>query len=108
MQESDKKNNTVKDKVIIVTGASKGVGFGIVKSLLSLGAKVGMLSRNKNKLNEAVDALISSGFEAKNIFAIDTDISNKDSVYEGFSSVVKHFGRLDGLVNNAGVARPSA
>lgn len=98
----------MKDKVIIVTGASKGVGFAIAESLLKGGAKVALFARNKTSLDEAVSGLVLSGINSDNILAVVADVSNKESVSNGFSVVTKHFGRLDGLVNNAGVARPSS
>lgn len=90
------------DKVIIVTGGSKGLGFATCKSLVSMGAKVGVLARSEKDIKKAVQELGGS-----NAFGVAIDVADKESVTTAFAAVKNHFGRLDGLVNNAGLARPN-
>ena len=90
-------------KTYIVTGASKGFGLAITKKLLAAGANVGMLARNNEQLQATVAELASDkavGFSC--------DIASKTDVVSAFDAVKKHFGALNGLVNNAGLARPGS
>lgn len=91
----------LKDKVILVTGGSKGLGFATAKALVEQGAKVAILARNQQAIDKAVNAL------GENVLGLSVDIANKASVFAAFEQVKQHFGRLDGVVNNAGLARPS-
>lgn len=86
-------------KVAMVTGGTKGIGFGIVKELYEDGFSVACLGRTRN---EEVDNLIKSS-QGKVQF-IPTDISDIDKIRSSVEEVVSTFGRIDILVNNAGVA----
>lgn len=90
-------------KTYIVTGASKGFGLAITKALLAVGANVGMLARNEAGLKQVV-----TGLNTDKAFGVSCDVANKDQVSAAFAEVVQHFGCLNGVVNNAGMARPSA
>lgn len=94
-------NNQLKDRVYIVTGGSKGFGLAIAKILVAEGANVGLVSRGQEALNDAV-AIIGSD----NAFGVAADVGSPESVTAAFSQIKAHFGRLDGVVNNAGMARP--
>ncbi|WP_167883246.1 SDR family NAD(P)-dependent oxidoreductase [Leptospira adleri] len=87
---------SLKDKVIIVTGSSKGIGLEIGKKLLSNQAKVVFCSR---KIEEEKTSL---GIESKNAFFVNIDIRNKQSIHSAIEKVVNHFGSIDILINNAG------
>lgn len=87
------------DRVAIVTGGAKGIGFGIVNQLLEDGFKVACLGRSKN---EEVDKLIEK--TQGKIRFISTDISDIAIIKRSVEEVVSTFGRIDLLVNNAGVA----
>lgn len=89
------------DKVIIVTGGSKGLGLATAKELIKQGAKVGILARDQQAIDKAVGKL------GANAFGISVDVGNKESVFSAFAAVKNHFGKLDGVVNNAGLARPN-
>ena len=86
----------------IVTGASKGFGRAISEALLAAGAKVGMIARNEATLQEAVREL--GGERALGLAA---DVADGARIAAAFAQVKERFGRLDGLVNNAGLAHPS-
>jgi len=87
------------NKVAMVTGGTKGIGFGIVKELYEEGYSVACLGRTKN---ESVKELIDSSNEK--IKFIKTDINDVDTIRKSVKEVVEVFGRIDILVNNAGVA----
>jgi len=91
----------VKDRVIAITGASQGLGLAAAKTLVARGAKVALIARNKEALDKACAVL---GPHAK---AFPTDITDHDAVHKTFAEIQQTFGQLDGLVNNAGLARPN-
>ncbi|NCF18938.1 MAG: SDR family NAD(P)-dependent oxidoreductase [Haliea sp.] len=93
----------LKDKVYIVTGGSKGFGLAIAKSLVARGARVGLLSRNQSGLDQAVSEIGSD-----HAYGVASDVAHREDISAAFESIKQHFGRLDGLVNNAGMARPNA
>ena len=83
------------EKVAIVTGGSRGIGFAVAKLFAEMGAKVVITSRNSEKLNEAASKL--------DCLAIKADVKNSDDVKNVIKQTVKEFGRIDILVNNAGI-----
>ncbi len=92
----------IKDKVIIVTGGSKGLGFATAKALVAQGAKVAILARDTAAIEKAVAKL------GGDTLGVSVDIANKQAVVDAFNQVKQHFGKLDGVVNNAGLARPNS
>ena len=87
-------------KVAIVTGAGQGIGFAIAKRLVQDGFKVGVLDYNAETAEKAVAEL-----SADKAFAVVADVSKRAEVAAAFQKVVDHFGDLNVVVNNAGVAR---
>jgi len=92
--------NTLTNKVAYITGGSKGIGYGIAKSLLSIGMKVAISSRNLSEGKKAAEALSR---DASKIIALESDVSSFDSETIAIKAVMDHFGQLDVLVANAGV-----
>lgn len=90
----------LKDKVVIVTGGSKGIGLGIVDSLIKEQAIPFMVSRNEDSMLEVVNTYKKEGVELKYAIAELTDNKQCKAAVE---ETVKIYGRIDGLVNNAGV-----
>ena len=95
-------------KVAIITGASHGNGFGMAKVLGNYGATIAIfneISERKPKsavrLKEAVDSLESSGITAK---GYNVNVADKKQVEDGVTQVIKDFGKIDILINNAGIA----
>ena len=86
----------LKDKVIVVTGSSKGIGLEIGKRLLQKQAKVAFCSR---KIEDEKNSL---GIESENAFFINIDIRDNQSIHSAIEKIVAHFGSIDILVNNAG------
>lgn len=91
------------DRVYIVTGGSRGFGLAIAEALVQHGARVGLLGRNSESLDAAVARL-----GAGSAFAVRTDVTDSTDIGRAFARVKEHFGRLDGVINNAGLARPAS
>ena len=87
----------VKDKVILITGASEGIGKAAAELLASRGALVAVAARSIDKLN----ALVAT-FE--NGLAIEVDMTQPESIMKMIDAVIEHYGRIDVLINNAGRA----
>ena len=93
----------LKDQVALVTGGSRGIGRAIVKAFAAEGAKVAFVYRGSQEAATALAGEISeSGGTA---FAMQADVANAEEAQVCVDRVVKDFGRLDVLVNNAGIIR---
>jgi L-fucose dehydrogenase len=90
----------LKDKVIIVTGGAKGIGEGIVKVLAMEGAIPVVVGRNEGDNNKIVTALTSTGLRA---LAVQAELTKPEESEKAVKTVLNKFGKIDGLVNNAGV-----
>jgi len=91
----------LENKVAVITGASKGIGAGIAKSLAAEGASVVVnYSSSKEGADKIVAEIISNGGRA---IAVQGDVSNSDDVKRLFAETKKEYGAVDILVNNAGV-----
>ncbi|ETZ24712.1 SDR family oxidoreductase [Pedobacter sp. V48] len=92
---------TLKEKVILVTGASRGIGASIAHKLASAGAKVIVnYAGGKAAAEQTVSDIIKQGGDA---IAIQADVSNTAAVKTMFDIAINHYGRIDVLVNNAGI-----
>ena len=93
--------SNVKNKVAIVTGASKGIGAAIAKTLARAGAMVVVnYSGSQKAAEEVVEGIISSGGSA---IAVQADVSKTFDVKRLFDETIARYGRVDVLVNNAGI-----
>lgn len=90
----------LKDKVIIVTGGSKGIGNGICTVLSEEGAIPFIVGRNRDTILEAVERIKQNGGKAGYALA---ELTKPEECKRAVRQVVEQFGRIDGLVNNAGV-----
>lgn len=93
-------NLDLKNKIIIVTGGAKGIGLGICKVLASEGAIPFIIGRSEADNLEAVKEIGAAGGSAKYIQA---ELTNPEDCEKAIKQVVAECGRIDGLVNNAGV-----
>jgi 3-oxoacyl-[acyl-carrier protein] reductase len=89
-------------KVSLVTGASRGIGRAIAKALAVEGATVVLAARDTARLEEAVREIRTAGGKAE---SVSLEVGERASVEAAFESILKAHGRLDHLVNNAGVTR---
>ena len=88
----------LKDQVVIVTGGGTGIGLAIARRLGSLGARIAIGSRNSANLERGSAELRHAGLDP---LAVQVDVRKPDEVDEMAARVVRHFGRIDVLVNNA-------
>ena len=89
-------------RVSLVTGASRGIGRAIAKALAAEGSTVVLTARDEARLAEAVAEITAAGGRAE---ARSMDVADRASVEAAFDEVVKAHGRIDHLVNNAGITR---
>ncbi len=90
----------IEGKVVLITGGSTGLGAETARLLAARGAKVAVAARRKDKLDDVVAAIVAAGGTAK---AYALDVTDKAQIEAVVAAVVAGFGRLDVLVNNAGV-----
>lgn len=87
----------LKDKIALVTGASSGIGKAIAKQLAAQGCKVALASRSLDELEN-----VKSSLETESL-AVIMDVTNTASVKLAFSEILNEWGRIDILVNSAGI-----
>ncbi|MGJ5207111.1 SDR family NAD(P)-dependent oxidoreductase [Bradyrhizobium sp. HKCCYLR20261] len=88
-------------KVAIVTGGNGGIGLGMACGLADAGADIAVVGRNEEKSQAAVTDLAARGVRA---IAVKTDVSNRDDVAAMVARVTAELGRIDILINNAGMS----
>ena len=91
--------NPFENKVIVVTGGSDGIGKELVESFLQMGAKVATCGRNYDKLYP-----LQSAYSGKPLMIYAADISKEPEANNFIDSVIKTFGTIDILINNAGIS----
>jgi NAD(P)-dependent dehydrogenase (short-subunit alcohol dehydrogenase family) len=88
-------------KIALVTGANKGIGYAIATGLGALGYRVGVGARDEARLETAVEKLRAAGADA---FGVPLDVTSDQSVTAAAELIERQAGRLDVLVNNAGIS----
>jgi NAD(P)-dependent dehydrogenase (short-subunit alcohol dehydrogenase family) len=88
-------------QVILVTGASQGIGRAIATTFARHGAQVALVARSADRLDQAVAEIEGQGGQA---LALPADVTDEAQVTQMVKRALAHFGRIDGLVNSAGVA----
>lgn len=92
-----KKDNSMDKKTAIVTGAARGIGLATTRLMLAEGWQVAMIDCDAEALTAAAQGL-------DNVLPLPCDVADPDQVDTMTAAVISHFGRIDALVNNAGVA----
>lgn len=91
----------MKGKVIVITGSTQGIGLRTAEKLLAKGAHVVINSRKKTKVDKVTNRLKREGYD---VFGISGDISDMNFCRELCAEVVNAFGKIDYLINNAGIS----
>ncbi|MCX6250696.1 MAG: SDR family oxidoreductase [Bacteroidetes bacterium] len=91
----------MKDKVVIITGASSGIGKALAFEFAGRGAKIVLSARNEEKLNEISQVLKQNGTE---VLTVKTDVSKEFDCKDLIERTVAGFGRIDVLICNAGIS----
>src|SRR5215216_4274319 len=91
-------NLELKNKIIIVTGGAKGIGEGIVRVLADEGAVPVIVGRNAEDNKKTVEALAG-----KKVLQVAAELSKPEECERAVKEIIAQTGRIDGLVNNAGV-----
>ncbi len=87
------------DKVVVVTGGSSGLGAALVLALVAEGARVAFCARNAQEVQALVDEIAASGRE---VLGVPVDVTETGDLERFVATVIKRWGRIDALVNNAG------
>ena len=93
---------SLQGRIALVTGASQGIGRACALALAQAGAAVVLVARNEVKLAEAVAEIEAAGGQAA---AFPLDVASEDSIKAGAKAVLERFGKVEILVNNAGITR---
>jgi NADP-dependent 3-hydroxy acid dehydrogenase YdfG len=96
--------DTLSGRTAVVTGASSGIGEATARLLAANGAKVALLSRRADRLTDLAAKIVADGGQA---LAVAVDVADAASVAAGAAAVREAFGRVDLVVNNAGVMLPN-
>ncbi|MEQ8926818.1 MAG: SDR family oxidoreductase [Fulvivirga sp.] len=91
----------MKDKVVVITGGSSGIGKALAEEFGKKGSKIVITGRKQEALDEALDSLKSQGIEA---IAIQGDVSKEEDNRIMAEETTKAFGKIDILINNAGIS----
>ncbi|MFQ4856555.1 3-hydroxybutyrate dehydrogenase [Clostridioides difficile] len=94
----------VKDKVVFVTGAASGIGKQIAESFLKNGAKVMFSDINQEALNNTITELQKKGYDC---MSVKCDVTKEEEINHAIDKTVEKYGRLDILINNAGLQHVS-
>jgi 3-oxoacyl-[acyl-carrier protein] reductase len=94
--------NSLAGKLVLVTGASRGIGRAIARTLAARGAFVAAGARDQARLQELQAEIEAAGGKAR---ALPLDVQSAESVAGAFEGLLAEHGRIDGLVNNAGITR---
>lgn len=92
----------IKDKVAIITGGARGIGFAIAHRFVREGARVAIFDIDLAKAQKAVNE-VKNEIEGAEIIALQTDVSDAESVSRSVEAVAQRFGRINILVNNAAI-----
>ena len=95
--------NSLKDKVALITGGTKGIGFGIAQSLMEQGINVAITGRSASSALKAAEQLNNSSNTNATAIAFEADVRSLKSQIQAVQSVLKKFNQLDYVIANAGL-----
>ncbi|HLW32436.1 MAG TPA: SDR family oxidoreductase [Aequorivita sp.] len=95
--------NDLGKKVALITGGTKGIGYGIAEALLKEGINVAITGRNKNSADDAAKKLNSHGNDRAQAIGLEADVRDFESQEKAVAEVLKAFGKLDVVIANAGL-----
>lgn len=96
-------SKSLTDRVILITGASMGIGRAVAKALAAEGATVILLARNIKRLETLYDEIVSMRSPTPAIYPMNLANASQKEYSDLYESIEQHFGRLDGLIHNAGI-----
>lgn len=91
----------IRDQVIVVTGAAGGIGLELCRAVLDLGGRLGAVVRSSESRDKVLQTL--SGKQKENVFCAIADLTDEAAVKKAMEQIHQYFGRIDGLVNTAGM-----
>lgn len=95
--------NELKDKVALITGGTKGIGYGIAQSLMAKGVNVAITSRSEDSAKDAASKLNEASTSQAKAIGVKADVRDFNSQKSAVDKTVNQFGKLDVVVANAGV-----
>jgi 3-oxoacyl-[acyl-carrier protein] reductase len=98
----------LREKVAVVTGGSRGIGFAIARSLAAEACNVVITGRKLPAVERAAAEIGKGNSGSGRVVAVECDVRDNEAVARLFATVTKEFGRLDILVNNAGISQSAA
>jgi len=91
-------SDQLKDKVVVITGATRGYGFAIAESMLEAGTTVAITGRSQESVNGALSKLQPKG----RVSGFILDVRDEEQIYQVVDQIIQQFGRIDVWINNAG------
>jgi 3-oxoacyl-[acyl-carrier protein] reductase len=107
LEEKRNYNSNKSERVAVVTGSSKGIGKAIAKQFANAGYSVLINARNEEELKRAAEDISRSIKDGGKVISIPGDVSQEDLCISMIEGAIKQFGRIDVLVNNAGIGGES-
>ncbi len=96
-----------KNKTVWITGASSGIGEALALQFASEGARIVLSARREDELERVREACIGQGLSASNVLVLPLDVTDHDSMPAAVDRISATFGRIDMLINNAGISQHS-
>src|SRR4030095_9199027 len=93
---------SLRDKVVLITGGSRGLGLVLARQICSAGGKVALIARDAEELGRAKADLARRG-GAQNAFGIQCDLLDPEQIRSAVRQIIDRFGKIDILINNAGI-----
>ena len=90
---------------VLITGGSSGIGLAVAREVLARGAKVSIIARNAQRLEQAKASLLESHPSA-NVVAISADVTKHETAFKAISDAETSNGPVDALITSAGITRP--